>query len=623
MKTIDLKWFMILILFVSANIFAQQSGYFVPTNIQKAVKKGTRSMNGLPGAKYFQNRANYKISVEFDPATGLLQGYESIEYINNSPDSLRNIVIRLYQNYLKSDALRQSAVEKSDLHDGVEIISAEINGQSVDSAQFHPYGTNMIISLKKKMSPGGTMNLAIKWRVQLPNKTLIRMGRYDTTSYFVAYWYPQIAVYDDLSGWCLESYTGLQEFYNEYGDFEVEVKVPKDYVVWATGELQNPKELFQPEILKRIQKASTSDEVVQIIKPEDLTSKKVILPAAKGKWNFKAKNVSDFAFGVSDNYVWDGVSAVVDSMTGRRANVNAVYKNGSKAGQGVAAIGRTTIIRLSTNIMGVPYPYPHNTIWEGHFGREFPMMSNDGPFEEEFDKVFVTSHEVSHSYFPFLVGTNEIHNAWIDEGLITFLPKAIELEYGNANAHHYLASYGKYAMGTSWDIPLSVPTTQMNEQTYMMQNYGRAAVGFYFLHDMLGNELFSKVIKEYITRWKGKHPTPTDLALTFNAVTGQDWSWYWNPWFYNYGYADLALADVEVKGANLKLKVLKKGSFPVPVKITLTFADNTTTTIYHSAIVWRDAAEFVVEQKFDKEITKVSLGDKNIPDAFPEDNRNY
>lgn len=242
------------------------------------------------------------------------------------------------------------------------------------------------------------------------------------------------------------------------------------------------------------------------------------------------------------------------------------------------------------------------------------------PSDELYDEVFVTSHEVSHTYFPFLVGTNELHYAWIDEGLITFLPKIIEMEYGNANAHYYINSYSKYAMGTSYDIPLSVPTTQMNAKTYMMQNYGRAAVGFYFLHDIIGKDMFKKVIYEYVIRWKGKHPTPTDLYFTFVDVTGQEWAWYWNPWFYQYGYADLALEDVVINNNVVQLNVVKKGAFPVPVQLTIVFEDGTEKIIYEKATIWKDAKAWNYKNEFKKNVKEVKLGSKNIPDAFTKNN---
>ncbi len=600
---------------------AQQSKLFIPTNVQRAIDRGTRTLDGKPGPNYFQNRTNYEIKASFDPRTGVLSGSEIVTLSNNSPDTLKALVVRLYQNLYKPEVMRQTPVELADIGvAGVDVQKVSINGVEIPAGKLRYRETNMIVPIPSKLSPKSSLKMEVSWKVNLPNNTNLRMGRYDSTSYFVAYWYPQIAVYDDIMGWSVEPYTGLYEFYNEYGNFDVQLTLPKDYVAWATGELQNSQALFTDEINNRINLAKKSDDVVRVITPEDYHSKKVLKNSTENTWHFKANNVSDFAFGVSDHYIWDATSVEVDSKTKRRAMAGHIYKIDSKAGEGVAAIARRTIERLSTDLLGVPYPYPHNTIWEGDGGMEFPMMCNDGPSDQKAFEVFVTSHEVSHSYFPFMVGTNEILYGWIDEGLVTFIPKEIEKEYGNDNPHYYISSYSQRTMGSVNDIPLSVPTTHLTGATYFMQNYGRAATGFYFLHDMLGKDMFRKVFQEFIYRWESKHPTPTDLALTLNSVTGQDWAWYWNPWFYEIGYADLALENVNVKNNELSLNVTKKGKYPVPVKLIITFTDNTTEEVYNSAIVWKGSDKWSFKQKFNKPISKIELGDKDIPDANTSNN---
>lgn len=616
------KLFFPLVVFVLSigSVQAQNSSLFIPIEFQKAVEEGTRSLTGNPGANYFQNSANYEIHAEFNPETAYLKGFEKISYFNNSPDSVRNLVIRLYQDILKADAERQDEIDNSDIIEGVTINFIKLNGQEISMKKTGKSGTNLIVPVSGKLAPKSKLMVEISWEVQLPNKTLIRMGRYDSTTYFVAYWYPQIAVYDDIKGWNIDNYTGLQEFYNDYGDFDVTVRLPKNYIMWATGELHNAHSIFTKTILDRFALAGKADTVVAIINAYDLSKNLVLKSDKSNEWNFKANHVSDFAFGVSTKYVWDGTSVEVDSTTHRRVMANAVYSFDSEAGKGVAAIARNTILHMSTDILGVSYPYPHNTVWEGHFGMEFPMLCNDGPAENLFEKVFVTSHEVSHSYFPFMVGTNETYYGWIDEGLITLLPKEIEIKYGNTNAHYYINSYARYAMGKSIDLPLSVPTTEMSKRTYMMQNYGRAAVGFYFLRDMLGKEEFGAFLKEFIHRWEGKHPTPTDMVLTLNDVTGKDWSWYWNTWFYNYGYADLQLSNVNIDKSKLLFDVNKIGLFPVPINIIITYTDDSQEVKYMSAEVWKNKTSLSFDFAISKKIKSVKLGDKNIPDAFLSDN---
>lgn len=604
-----------LTLLLCSGIYAQESSkLFVPINFQRAVQKGTRTSTGKPGDRYFQNRSDYSIKATFNPLTGSLEGKETIRYTNNSPDTLKQIVVRLYQNLFKPEATRQLDVDPTDLGEGVTILDLKIDNQSYAPSSLKHVGTNAFLSLQKGINPTNTTTIDISWKVKLPNKTQFRFGRYDATTYFVGYWFPQIAVYDDINGWSTDCFTGLQEFYNDYSNFEVELTLPKNQIVWATGELQNGKELFTDKIYERIERAQKTDSVTHIITAKDYNEGQILKAKGSSTWKFKATNVSDFAFGVSDHYVWDATSVTVDEKSQRRVMVNSVYKKDSKVSSDVASIARRCIQRYSTDILGVPYPYPQMTIYEGEGGMEYPMMCNDGPNENLLQRVFVTSHEVFHSYFPFMVGTNETLYAWIDEGITTVIPKAVELEYGNQNAHYYIKSYSK-RMGTSNDIPLSVPSTNLCSTTYMMQNYGRAAAGFYTLNEMLGPDKFRMILQEFISRWESKHPTPTDLINTINDVTKNDYSWFWNKWFYEYGYADLYLDRVSLENNNVKLTICNKGNLPVPIKLKIYFNDNTFETIQESAMIWKTANSWDLNKSYSKPITKIVLGDNNTADA--------
>ncbi len=615
-----MKYLVILLLAMGSlsETYSQNSGLIIPLEHQQAIQNGTRTNTGVPGASYFQNRADYVIEAEFDPATCILTGKEKIKYQNSSPDTLKWFVIRLYQNLFKPESLRNVEIDPEDFTQGVEVTKLVIGEKTLNPEKFRYLGTNLTVGIPGKLFPSSSVDITVEWKVQLPKKTNLRMGKYGDGSYFVAYWYPRIAVYDDINGWTYDSYTGVHEFYNDYGNYNVKITVPEKHSVWATGVLQNKSDLYTTDIVNRISKSEKSDDVVEVITADDYTKNNVFKTTGPLTWHYLADNVTDFVFGVSNNYLWDAAGTVVDSKTGRRAVVNAVYATPN--GKGIAEIGRNTIKSLSDKLIGVPYPYPHNTVWEGNGGMEFPMMCNDGPVEELFEKVFVTSHEISHSYFPFMVGTNESLYAWMDEGLITFIPKAIELESGNKNAHYYVGAYGARTMGTIYDMPLIIPSTEMTQGNYMMQNYGRAAAGFYFLRDAIGDEMFKNVLKEFVLRWQGKHPLPMDFVNTLNSVTGKDWSWFWNPWFYEFGYADLALENVSSVNNELNLVVRKKGKFPVPVEIKVNFEDKTSETIKENLVVWKDSDTYNVKKKFTKKVVSVELGGNNIPDAFPENN---
>ncbi len=619
MKSKPIIYTFILLVFCS-NLIAQQPNIFIPIEFKKAIDKGTRTLDGTPGPNYFQNYSDYKIKAGFNPRTAKLEGTENIVYHNNSNDTLKYIVVRLYADLFKKGASRQTEIDPEDINNGVDLLKVSINDNNIDVSKLVHYGTNVIIPVSPAMNPKSSLKLDFSWKLNLPNKTQLRMGRYDSSTYFVAYWYPQIAVYDDISGWCNENYTGLQEFYNDFSNFDVEISVPKGNIIWATAVLQNSKELFTDEINNRITKAGNSEKEVQIITENDYKNNIVLKKDSENTWHFKSENITDFAFGVSDHYLWDAASLVVDSTTNRRVLVSSVYKIGSTTYADIPTIGRYSIGRFSNDIVGIPFPYPQMTIFEGASGMEFPMMCNDGPSPDLTSKVFVTSHEIFHTYFPFMVGTNEILYAWIDEGLTTFVPKYVEQEYGNKYAHYYISSYSSRTMGSFNDIPLSVPSTNLSEGTYMMQNYGRAATGFYILNDMLGKELFRKVLQQYIKSWESKHPTPTDLLYTINKVTKKDYSWFWNAWFYEYGYADLAMKDVVINDKSVKLQVIKKGSFPVPIRLTVTFSDGTTEAINQTASIWENNNKWSFKKEFSKTVVKIKLGDKDVPDAFKFDN---
>lgn len=347
-----------LCLLFSLPLMAQQPKLFVPLNVQRAIDRGTRTTDGKPGPKYFQNRSDYTIKATFDPKTGELVGRETIVYENNSPDSLRNIVLRLYPNLFKAGAERQVDVDPSDVNRCIELKEISVNGAPLAPEKVKYAGTNAILPMGASVKAKTSVTLDIAWKVNLPNKTQLRMGRYDSTSYFVAYFYPQVAVYDDINGWSTNSYTGLQEFYNDYNSYDVEITLPKHQVAWATGELQNADAIFSNKILARIDSAKKSNQQVRVVTPDDIASRSVLKTDTENAWRFRATNVTDFAFGVSDHYVWDATGLEVDPASHRRVQVNAVYKVGSSAGENVAQIAQHSIKRLSESLIGVPYPYP-------------------------------------------------------------------------------------------------------------------------------------------------------------------------------------------------------------------------------------------------------------------------
>jgi hypothetical protein len=602
---------------------ARNSGIYLPKEYKRALKNKTRAETGAPGEKYFQNRADYVIDASFDTQTRILSGKETITYSNNSPDTLKVIVLNIDHDFFKAGTNRVYEVEAVDLTNGVEISNVKVNGETIVQAPplWQRDGTQVFIRLLKPLAPGANIELDMSWNLIHPLKTQMRTGTYDSLSFFIAFWFPRIAVYDDVFGWDNSQHLGAGEFYNDFGNFDVSITIPGDYLMWATGELQNGSELFTEQTISRLGTAAKSSGTVAIATHKDLNEKKVLKPRSSNKWHYKAENVTDFAFGISPVYQWD--QQYVKLPDGRKVAVNAAYPEKATDFKEVAAIGAKTLEMMSGEITGVSYPFPAMTVFCGHGGMEFPMIVNDGPGEERTFTVFVTAHEISHTWFPFLAGLNETRYGWMDEGLITYLPKKIEESYfPGSNPHRgYMGSYSQWA-GREDDLNMSVPSNNVaNTIAYRQNVYGRAAAAFYHLGDAMGENNFNKAIKTFLEEWSYKHPSPYDFMNTCSRIAGEDLSWYFNPWFYETGYPDIAIESVDISSEKPLLTISRKGNVPVPVFVKFTYADGSTKEFKASCTSWRDGTDQIVAVIPDAaNLRSIELGGANIPDAYPQDN---
>lgn len=609
---------------------ADENQLFVPREMKKAYDKGTRAKDGAPGSNYWQNRSTYDINAEFDPKTGLLTAKETVIYYNESPDSLDRIVVRLYQDVSIPNRVRDWVIPDNMLGKGVDLKSASYNGRrlnlasSGDNNETRRTGTNLFIELQSKMPPKTNAELTFEWSMNIRELPPFRMGYYDETSYFIAYWYPQIAVYDDIDGWDTYDYTGTHEFYTDFSDFNVEIKVPENFIIWATGVWKNPAEILNEPYLGRYQKALVSDEVINIIAPDDL-AKKDFTKETGGYvyYKFQADNISDFAFAVSDHYLWDGSSLVVDKQTGRRSFVDAAYKAESQDFYGVVKIAKESIVYFSDTLPGVPYPFPKMTVFNGAGGMEFPMIVNDGSSKELAGTVHVTSHEIAHSYMPFYMGINERKHAWMDEGWANMLP--MELHERLAPGYKSIAqnnnNYAAHA-GSFTEMPPFLLSPNVAGSSYRDAAYYRPAAAYYFLRHTLGKEKFAKALQGYMKDWHGKHPTPHDFFASMNKYAGEDLSWYWKPWFFEACYPDLSVKEHVMKDGRTSFVVENLGGMPLPVKLSLVFKDKTEKIIEHNASVWNQADKFITIN-FEgniSEIDSVKLGSHEIPDIYPQNN---
>lgn len=597
-----------LLLVMACAARAQETRFFVPFEIQDAYKKGTRSYDGKPGPNYWQNTVDYTITATVNPVAQNLEGSARIVFYNNSPDTLRSLVIRLYNDVYKRGNIRNSPINPDDVSDGVNISRLLIHGTAYELSGrgISRSGTNLSVNLRQTLPPGQHMELEIDWSQHIP-KTSRRNGVIDETTSFVGYWYPQISVYDDVFGWDRMNYDFSAEMYNNLSNFDVTLTAPPEFTIWATGELQNPEEVFNRKVSRLFSSAKTSEETIHIITEKDLDDG---YKNKSGTWHYKASEVSDFAFCFSDHYEWDAASVQIGN---RKVLINTVYPKGRSAqAGGVTQMQREAMKYMSEDFPGVPYPYPVFTTFVGSRGggMEYPMMANNGSPGRG-----VTVHEMFHTYFPMYVRINERRFAWMDEGWAQFNTEVIERRYFDKNLTPFfegIASSG--SAGTISDLPLIVSTQFMDNTNYGYASYYLPAFVYSLLHDTLGDELFLRCYREYITRWAKKSPTPYDFMYTFENVSGQDLSWLWKPWFFEFGYP-----DVSIDGLNGNtLMVSNRGNKPVPLAIRLTCSD-ADTVLYVNANAWDAERKITVSIPDPQNVKSITVNDM-VMDADPMNN---
>jgi len=638
------SFFLLLITILTAgSLFSQQTELFIPREIQQAYDKGTRSYSGKPGENYFQNHVDYDIDAEFHPKTGRLEGSEQITYHNNSADTLKYIALRLYMNFYRKGVDRDYEIPQEDIHEGIKIKHFAYNGTRLDSIDGpkpdKERGTIQMIRLPEPIDPEGEATLSIDWELELPEKSHIRFGEAGENNWFVAYWYPRISVYNDIldgylsegeiykSGWDATPWTGVEEFYNDFSDYDVTLSVPENYMVWATGILQEPGSHFKPKILKRFRRAHESDTVVPIITSEDIQKKEIL--RSNRPWHFQAEQVPDFAFATSKKYLWDGTSVQSGSSDQRRIFVSSAYPEDHNLFNQAAKMSREIIDLFPEQIIPARFPFPKLTAVSAgeDFGRgvEYPMITNCTDYADTLRMKYVLTHEIIHNYFPFYVMTNESDYAFLDEGLTDFftaqtLPE-ITKKMNSSDAEKYSTeSYEKMA-GSRRDIP---PMTQSyiisDYPAYFNYAYDRPRTAYYLLKNMLGEESFTLAMKAFMQRWKGKHPTPYDFFFTFEDVLKRDLSWLWEPWFFDFGYADLAIKEVRQTDNGHHITIAQQGKLPVPVDLTVRLDNGNTKEINKSPAVWKNRNHHEVTLESEHPIDSVKLENRIVPDVYPGNN---
>jgi len=604
---------------MSLGAFAQHT-LPVAAEFQRAYKNNTRALNGAPGAKYWQNTADYELKVDFSPASRLIKGTVDIVYKNNSPDALKELWFKLYPNLYKKGTPRVSKIAESDLNDGVNITGITVNDKAVAEGNWIIDGTNMHMPVAA-LTPGKSMKLKLAYEYILNEGSHVRTGQVDKGSYFVAYFFPRIAVYDDVDGWNKYPYLGDAEFYNDFCNFKAEITVPKGYVLWATGDLLNAKNVLNKTIAERITLAEQADSVVNVITDADLKKQEITKDQPFNTWKFEARNVSDFVFATSNHYLWKSSSLVVDPTTKRRTRVDAAFNPKHKDYYEVIDFARKSVHSMSYDFPKWPFPYAHETVFDGLDQMEYPMMVNDNPVDKREDAITLTVHEIFHTMFPFYMGINETKYGWMDEGWATIGEWLNSPLIDTTMVDEYGVQPTASSSGSKNDTPIMTFTPDLKGSGSFTNSYPKPALGYLFVKDYLGDDLFTKALHHYIETWKGKHPVPYDFFYSMNEGSGKNMDWFWKRWFFEEGVTDMGIAAVDVTADGYVVKIENKSNKPMPIFLTLNYTDGTTAQLHETIGVWEKGDKLIsIPLKTKKKLKKVILGGTYVPDRNTSDN---
>ncbi len=546
-----------------------------------------RTASGAPGAKYWQQRADYVIDVELDDANQRIIGKETVTYKNLSPDALNYLWLQIDQNLFAVDsdtAATQTAptLEGSSLKQLEQLVArtyeGKINISNVRDAKGNPLKntivkTMMRVDLPAPLLPNATFVFSLDWNYAINNGELFRgrtsyeyFPRDKNYIYTIAQWFPRMAAYNDVSGWQHKQYLGSGEFTLEFGDYLVRLTAPNDHVVSATGVLQNPKEVLKPEWIRRLKQAETAREPLKIVTNEEAKLNESSKPTGKKTWIYKADNVRDFAFASSRKFVWD---AQGHNVGGNRVMAMSLYPN--EASPLWDKFSTHAIIHTLNVYSRYSFDYPYPTaisVSNRHVGgMEYPMICFNGPrpnadgtYSEQtkYSLIGVVIHEVGHNYFPMIVNSDERQWTWMDEGLNTFVQFLAQNEWEK----DYPSRRGEPQKITDYMISENqVPIMTNSESVLQFGNnaYGKPATALNILREtVMGRELFDFAFKEYSRRWKFKRPMPADFFRSMEDASGVDLDWFWRGWFYTTDHVDVSIENVRLFQINTRNPEVEK-----------------------------------------------------------------
>lgn len=542
-----------------------------------------RTASGAPGNKYWQQRCDYDIKCELDEKNLKLTGSETLTYYNNSPDVLTYLWLQLDENehsskdnanyqdastlnrVVSTTQLDNMAEAKTDNGFGVKITKlTDALGKSIS---YTVNKTMMRVDLPTPLKPGQQFVFKIDWNYKISNR-MVQGGRggyeffpEDGNHLFtMTQWFPRLCVYSDFQGWQNHQFTGRGEFALTFGNYKVQMTVPADHIIMATGECQNYNQVLSAAQLQRWSNATKAKEPVEVVTLDEAVNAEKSKSDKKKTWIFNAANVRDFAWGSSRKFIWDAMPAYVE---GKKVMCMSAYPKeayGLYRKYSTKAVAHTI---KTYSKFSIPYPYPVAQSIEASNGMEYPMIcfnygrtEKDGTYSEATKNgmLGVIIHEVGHNFFPMIVNSDERQWSWMDEGLNTFVEYLTEELWDNK----FPSRRGPAFTITDYmrlpkDQLEPIMTNSENIIQFGPNAYSKPATGLNILREtVMGRELFDFAFREYARRWAFKHPTPADLFRTMEDASGEDLDWFWRGWFYGIDPCDIAIDTVKYAVVDLE-----------------------------------------------------------------------
>ncbi len=602
-------------------------------DFQLAIESRTRTETGEPGPAYWQQWTDYELTATLDPDEKRVTGSVRITHFNRFSLPLPAVALHLHQNVHVAGAIRNRPAEVTG---GVRLDRVVADGMTLEDsstrtgAGYVVDGTLLVISPPRPIPPGGSMVFEIEWSFTVPQAGFGRMGWSDDNLFLIAYWFPKMAVLDDVIGWHTDPYLGNAEFYDGFGSYDLTIDAPAGWIVMASGELVNREDVLMPHIQERLAAAEASDTVIQVVGQDDLSAGQVTQPGVDGwvTWRFHADTLRDVAFSATRDSRWDAVRTPGGDRDGDGqpdyARIDAFYRPHAERWTEMARYAQHSIDFLS-RYTGLPYAWPHMSAVEGTGiiggGMEFPMMTLIGDYNQAGDVALynVTAHELAHMWVPMTVGVDERRHAWMDEGTTSFNENQARTEFFPGENHN-APEQEQYVEITQLGIEgelMRRTDYHYDDMARGVASYSKPASLLVALRALMGEETFMSGYQKYLADWAYKHPKPMDFFNTMGTAAGQDLDWFWRTWYYETWSLDQAIAEVSTSGEETRIVIDDLGLAPMPVHLTLTLENGEERQENIGVDVWLSGETSTsITVRVPSPVVRVEIDpDENFPDA--------